>query len=334
MLGVTKQSESAGDVALVDWPEPDARPGHVVLEVLSAGICGTDLHIFRNEYASNPPVVLGHEVCGRVVRTGEGVDPGLQARRFVAETFFATCGACAHCRDGRPNLCRQRRSIGSHVNGAMTDLVEVPVRNLHEVPENIGDAAASLAEPLACVMNSLFGETSHIEPGQKVLVIGPGAIGLIAAQVAGVQGAEVTLRGTEADTARLQLARQIGFETSTVGDVLPEESFDVVVECSGNGHGYADALNFACRAGRIAQMGLGGKPATLPTDLICYKELTITSGFASTPRSWKRAMRLMHGDSLTLEPLVTDVMPVRAWEKAFDHSFNADGVKFVLAPGD
>ena len=110
MLGVTKRSEAYGDVALADRPEPRARPGTVVLKTAGVGICGTDLHIFKNEYPVAPPVVLGHEVCGYVVDVGEGVDPALTGRRFVAETFYSTCGMCRHCRNGRTSLCRERHS--------------------------------------------------------------------------------------------------------------------------------------------------------------------------------------------------------------------------------
>lgn len=332
MRGLTKKSETSGDVGLVDWPMPTARPGHVVLKVLSAGICGTDLHIFRNEYKVTPPVIMGHEVCGRVVELGDGVDPLLDGQRFVAETFFSTCGICRHCRNGRPNLCLERKSIGSHVNGAMAPYVEVPVRNLHRAPENMSDAAASLAEPVACVTNSLFGANSYIEPGQKVLVIGPGAIGLIAAQVAKTQGADVTVRGTETDLSRLDLAVRLGFAKSVVGDELPDSSFDVVVECSGNAHGYADGLNYVTRAGHVAQMGLSGKTSELPTDQICYKELTITSGFASTPRSWERAMRLLNSNAIDLEALITERISLGDWKVGFDRSFAGDGVKFVIDP--
>lgn len=332
MQGITKRSEAAEDVGLVDWPEPAARPGHIVLRVKAAGICGTDLHIFRNEYKVAPPVIMGHEVCGVAEILGEGVDATIAGKRFVAETFFSTCETCRHCRNGRPNLCASRKSIGSHVNGAMTALVEVPVRNLHAAPETMSHAAASLAEPLACVTNSMFGEQSYVEPGQRVLVIGPGAIGLLAAQVARVQGAQVTVRGTPADKARLALAEKLGFEASTTDSALAEESFDLVVECSGNSHGYGDALRFAARAGHVAQMGLSGKTSTLPTDLICYKELTVTSGFASNPRSWRRAMRLLESGAVNTEALITETLPLSRWKEGFDRSFAADGVKFVLTP--
>lgn len=332
MLGVTKRSEKSGDVDLVEWPEPTARPNHIVLKVHAAGICGTDLHIFRNEYPVTPPVIMGHEVCGTVLELGTGVDSSLLGKRFVAETFFETCQQCDHCRNGRPNLCLSRKSIGSHVNGAMTHLVELPVLNLHSVPEEMSDQAACLAEPVACVTNSMFGEFSYVEPGFRSLIIGPGAIGLIAAQVAALQGSNVMVRGTPADKPRLDLAKKLGFEISDTEKAMPEAEFDLVVECSGNSNGYADAIRFAARGGHVVQMGLSGQPTTLPADLICYKELKITSGFASTPKSWRRAMRILASGRLDLESIITDTLPLKSWQKGFDRSFAADGIKFVLSP--
>lgn len=332
MLGVTKLSAKAADVDLAERPDPVARPGHVLLEVGAVGICGTDLHIFKNEYQSDPPVTLGHEVCGRVSEVGQGVDTALIGERFVAETFFATCGVCKFCRNGRPNLCGSRRSIGTHVDGAMAPRVELPLANLHRPPDTMSDSAASLAEPVACVANSLYGQHAYVEPGDDVLVIGPGTIGLIAAQVARIMGGTVTVRGTEKDQSRLSHAQEMGFATSILGDAIEEDRFDVVVECSGSPFALADALRFLAKGGHLAQMGLSGREATMPTDLICYKELTITSGFASTPLAWERAMKLMNSGALELETLVSATLPLADWREGFDRSFAADGIKYVIDP--
>ena len=114
MLGLTKLEPGAGSVALSERPEREPGAGEVVLEVRAAGICGTDLHIEDGEFPSVPPVTMGHEVCG-VVLAGDGAEPGA---RVVSETYFSTCGTCGFCRAGRPNLCPERRSIGSQVDGA------------------------------------------------------------------------------------------------------------------------------------------------------------------------------------------------------------------------
>src|SRR5262249_37694922 len=158
-----------------------------------------------------------------------------------------------------------RRSIGTHVDGGMAPRLVLPARNLHRVPDALPDAAAALSEPLACVCNSLL-DPNAVQPGDDVLVIGPGAIGLIAAQVAGACGGRVTVGGAERDATRLGLAGELGFEWSVAGrDDAPPA--DVVVECSGAEAGIADALRATRRRGRIVQMGLRGADVTLPYDL-------------------------------------------------------------------
>lgn len=332
MLGITKLSNEPGDFDLQPRERVRPRPGYVLLEVAGAGICGTDVHIVRGEYKVVPPVTMGHEVCGFVCEVGEGVDKGRIGTRAVAETFFSTCGRCDYCRAGRPNMCAARRSIGTHVDGAMAPFVEVPQTSLHPVPPGLSDAAASLAEPLACVMNSMFGQAGYIGPDNHVLVIGPGAIGLLAAQVARTCGAEVQVRGTERDRARLDLAASLGFVVSDTATPMNDAGFDRIVECSGSARGVADALHALVKGGHLMQMGIIGRDALLPFDLICYKELRVTSGFASTPTSWRRAMTLLRNGRVELEPLISDVAPLTSWKGFFERTMAADGMKFVFDP--
>ena len=138
-----------------------------------AGVCGTDLHIEADEFPCAPPVTMGHEVCGVVARLGDGVDSSWAGARVVSETYFSTCGRCAWCRDGRINLCPERRSIGSFVDGAFAPRLIVPARNLHRIPDWLDEHAAVLAEPLACVCHCLL-DPPVVSAGDRVLVTGPG----------------------------------------------------------------------------------------------------------------------------------------------------------------
>jgi L-iditol 2-dehydrogenase len=323
VIGLAKLAAGAGNVDLAERPERVPGPGEVALDVRAAGVCGTDLHIWLGEYDSVPPVTMGHEVCGVVAELGEGVGSDWLDARVAVETFFSTCGVCEHCRAGKLSVCEQRRSIGTHVDGGFAPRLVLPAGNLHRVPEGLPDEAAALSEPLACVCNSLL-DPPAIRPGDDVLVIGSGAIGLIAAQVARACGGRVTVRGTGRDGPRLALAGELGFETGMLDEA------DVVVECSGAGPGIADALRAVRRRGRIVQMGLRGADVTIPYDLICFKELTVTAGFASNPQSWWRAMALLA--EVSLDPLVTEVVPLRDWRRAFEASRAAEGIKYVLDP--
>jgi len=329
VIGLAKLAEGPGNVALAERPEPEAAPGHVVLHVAAAGICGTDIHIEDGEYAALPPVTMGHEVSGVVAELGEGVEPAWLGARVVTETYFSTCGHCEHCRGGRTNLCAERRSIGSFVDGGFAPKLQVPARNLHRIPTWLDPNAASMAEPLACCCQSLPPGT--IERGENVLVVGPGPIGLLAAQVARAGGGDVHVRGTPRDAVRLEAARALGLETSTTEEQLAR-SFDVVVECSGHEAGMTFALTAARRGGRYVQIGLAGRPVTVPLDLVCFKELTVTSGNASTPASWERALSLIEDRRVELEPLLSEVVPLAEWERAFAATRAAAGIKYVLAP--
>ena len=328
MIGLAKLAPGEGNVDLAERPERAPGPGEVALDVAAVGICGTDLHIWLGEYDCVPPMTMGHEVCGTVAETGEGADGAWLGARVAVETIFSTCGECPQCRAGKLSVCERRRSIGTHVDGGCAPRLVLPAHNLHRVPDALPDEAAALSEPLACVCNSLL-DPSAVRPGDDVLVIGPGAIGLIAAQVARVCGGRVTVRGTERDEARLALAGELGFATSAAG---APPAADVVVECSGAGPGIADALRAARPRGRIVQMGLRGADVTIPYDLICFHELTVTAGFASNPSSWQRAMALLDAGAVQLAPLVSEVVPLRDWRRAFEASRAGDGVKFVLDP--
>ena len=251
---------------------------------------------------------------------------------MVSETYFSTCGHCRQCRAGRPNVCPERRSIGTHVDGAFAESVVVPAHGLHRVPDTLPDAAAPLCEPLACVCQSLL-DPPAIMPGDRVLIVGPGAIGLLAAQVAAAGGAQVEVRGVAQDGPRLALARALGCATSLAGvDALDDAAYDVTVDCSGAGPGIADALRAARPGGRHVQIGLAGMDVTLPFDLICFKELAVTAGFASTPTSWRRAMALLDRGAVDLPPLVTEVVALRDFRRAFDDTRAGAGVKYVLDP--
>ena len=329
MLGVAKLAPGPGHVALAERPEPTARPGHVVLDVTAAGICGTDLHIEDDEFPSRPPVTLGHEVSGVVAELGEDVDEDWLGARVVTETYFSTCGICAWCRAGRRNLCPERRSIGSAVDGGFAPRVEVPARNLYRVPDWLDGMAAAMTEPLACCCQSL--PERVIREGDEVLVVGPGPVGLLAAQVAAAAGGRIHVRGAPRDGARLELAGSLGYATSTTNDDPPGE-FDVVVECSGHESGMSFGLESARRGARYVQIGLAGRPVVIPFDLVCFKELTVTSGNASTSASWTRAVALVAARAVALDPLLSAAVPLERWEQAFADTRAGVGVKYVLVP--
>jgi L-iditol 2-dehydrogenase len=309
--------------------------------VAAAGICGTDLHIMKDEYRSDPPVTLGHEVAGTIRAIGEGVTGWRVGERVVTETYFSVCGRCEHCRTGRPNLCAERRSIGSFENGGFAARVLVPATNLHALPDTLGFPEAALVEPLACVVRGLL-ELGRLDAGDRVAITGPGPIGLLALQVAKAAGGTVAMLGTSADAARLEMAVGLGADgvLSVDGDADLVDAVvavlggppEVVIECSGAAPAAALLLRLVKKTGRFIQVGLYGRPIQLDMDQVCYKELTVSGSFATTPSSWYRALALAGSGTVSLAAIVGATVPLRDWARAFDALQTRLPGKVLLVP--
>ena len=342
MLALVKQARGEGHLGLADVPEPTAGPGQALIAVRAAGICGTDLHILHDEYATRPPVVIGHEIAGEVAAVGEGVAGIAPGDRVTTETYFHVCGACRHCRAGAPNLCPERRSIGSAENGGFAPLVVVPARNVRHLPDHVGFVAGALTEPLACVVHGAL-ELPKVTAGDVAVVAGPGAIGLLTLQAARAAGATVVLLGTAADRHRLALGERLGAAATVevgaqdpwpvVAGLTGGWGADIVYECSGAGPSALGLLSLVRRRGQYAQIGLFGKPVAWDLDQVCYRELTVTGSNASVPSAWDTALRLLAAGTVQTEPLVSDVLPLSEWATAFARFERKDGVKLVLEPG-
>jgi L-iditol 2-dehydrogenase len=329
MAAIVKSGPGERGVQLGQVAVPAVLAGLAKIRVTATGICGTDIHIAHDEYAHEAPVVMGHEILGVVVEVGAPGDAVWVGRRVACETYFSTCRVCEWCRAGRANLCRNRRSIGSFENGGFAEFVVLPVGNLHALPDWLGELDGVLSEPLACVTQCLM-DPPVIQPGDRVLVTGPGAMGQLAAQVAAAHSAQVLLSGLPRDTERLKVAAALGITTTT--DAVEPDSFDVVLECSGSAGGAAVALSAVRRGGRYVQIGIFGRRVEVDLDRILYKEIILTSGFASTPTSWRTAMRLVEQHHVTLGPLVTQRVSLNDFHTAF-HSVQAgDGLKTVVVP--
>ncbi len=342
MQAIMKLAPGVGNVGLGEVPEPSAGPGQVKIRVKAAGLCGTDLHILKDEFRSWPPVVLGHEVAGEIAALGDGVTGLDVGARVTTETYFTYCGVCRYCRAGQNNLCLNRRSIGSGVNGGFTNYVIVPSRNIHTLPETVNFEAGALTEPLACICHAVL-TTPTIEPGDVAVIAGPGAIGLLTLQVVKAAGAKVVMLGTNRDTHRLKLAAELGADycinvqnedPQALVASLTEGGFgaDVVYECSGAGPAAQQLLSLVRRKGRYIQIGLFGKTVAWDLDQLCFKEIVATGSNASIPASWNRAIALMAAGLVRTEPLITHRFPVTEWESAFGTFEEQTGIKALITP--
>ncbi len=342
MKALMKTATGAGNLAVWEIDEPQPQAGQVKIAIRAAGICGTDLHIYKDEFRSRPPVVLGHEIAGEIAAVGSGVSDIPLGLRVTSETYFSTCGACRYCRSGQANLCLQRLSIGSGVNGGFTNYVIVPARNIHPLPENVDFEAGALTEPLACVVHGVL-NTPTISLGDIAVIAGPGAIGLLTLQVVKSAGATVVMLGTDADTQRLALAQQLGADYCVnVQQADPQALLqsitheglgaDVVYECSGAGAAARQLLSLVRRRGRYVQIGLFGQPVSWDLDQVCYKELVVTGSNASVPSAWLKAVRLLAEGVVQTKPLITHRYPITDWQQAFDEFESKSGIKSLFMP--
>ena len=209
-------------VELREVPVAEIGADDVLLEVDAVGVCGSDLHMWTGQqgWKVNYPCVLGHEFAGRIVRRGANVPARWrEGERVVSETAAVIDPDSPMTRQGLYNLDPGRRGFGAAVNGAMTRFVPVPARILHRVPDTLPLEIAALSEP-CCVAFNATAMNSHILPGDRVLVLGPGPIGILCAAIARLRGAEVAIAGLECDRARLAKAESYGCTVIT-GD--PQE---------------------------------------------------------------------------------------------------------------
>jgi 2-desacetyl-2-hydroxyethyl bacteriochlorophyllide A dehydrogenase len=261
-------------VAEVDVPEPEA--GQVVVDVRRAGICGTDVELFTGQLAYFAqgkigfPLRPGHEWCGVVSALGAGVDPGWLGVRVTGDTMLG-CGHCVRCRAGRGHVCAERREVGiMGWPGALAEKVRVPESSLYRLPDTIDDRSGALVEPGGNAWRAA--SAAQAGPGQRILVCGPGTIGLLTAAFATAAGAEVHILAL--DRSREELASSFGAVAYwTVGEP-PPVTYDAVIDCTDDHQMPARALALAEPTGRLVFIGISGVPSLVDSRDLLLGDLT------------------------------------------------------------
>jgi len=336
-----KFRKGKGNIEVQDVSEPKVGPDEVKIEVKAAGICGTDIHIYHEEFKSNPPVILGHEFCGVVAEVGDNVTEFEVGDRVTAETAAKVCGKCIFCRTGNYNLCPDRLGLGYGVNGAFTKYCVVRKEIVHFLPDNVDFISGALCEPLSCAVHGVV-EQTDILPGDVVMITGPGVIGLLALQLSKLTGGFVVVLGLSADNERLSLAKKLGadivinIEEENSEEIIKKISkgygADIILECSGAPAAAELGLKLVRKRGQYTQMGLFGRPINIDFEQIAYKELQVTGFISQNWKSWERALNLLRQGKIQTRPLVTDRLPITDWKKGFEKLEKKKGVKIILYP--
>ena len=275
-----------GRAEVQDVPAPVAARGEAVLAVERVGVCGTDVELFTGEMAyfetgyASYPLRPGHEWSGTVVAVGEDVDPGWIGRRAMGDTMIGE-GSCRRCQRGSQHLCDARGEVGIRDSspGALAEQIAVPVRSLHVLPDGVDAQLGAMVEPGGNALRAA--EAADAAEGDRLLVLGPGTIGLLVAMFARARGAEVHLMGAAPDS--LTLARSLGFDAVWTRDSLPSLPFDAVVDASNAAELPGMALDLVEPGGRVVWIGLAGCPSTIDTRTAALKDVTCVGVLSASP---------------------------------------------------
>jgi 2-desacetyl-2-hydroxyethyl bacteriochlorophyllide A dehydrogenase len=266
-----------GTSELRDVDSPTARVGEVVVDVARVGICGTDVEFFTGEMEylrlghSTFPLVLGHEWCGSVSSVGPDVDGTWLGRRVTGDTMLG-CGHCRRCEAGRHHVCEQRSEVGIRGTypGALAEQLVLPAHALLSLPDRVDDTSGAMVEPGGNALRAV--RAADLEPGERLLVLGPGTIGLLAAQLAQANGVEVHLAGTSEHS--LAFARDLGFAHVSHAEELPALPFDAVIDATNGADVPARAVRLVEPGRRVVFIGLSGSPSLVDTRDIALKDVT------------------------------------------------------------
>ena len=310
-----------GQLELREVDKPRPGPGEALIQVLLAGICGTDREILKGY--SNFRGIPGHEFVGRVV---ECEDARLLGKRVVGEINIS-CGDCELCLWGLARHCPERTVLGIvNRDGAFAEFITLPILNLHEVPKTISDEAAVFVEPLAAAAEIL--EQMQVPPAAHVAVIGDGRLGLLVAQVLHNAMAQVTVIGKHG--WKLDLARGWGMKVASFNEEgIPAHSFSVVVEATGSPAGLDQAFRLVMPRGTVVMKSTFHGPAQFDTGQLVVDEITL---LGSRCGDFRRALELLARGRVKVQHLVSKTFPLEAGLEAFEYLNNTSCLKVLLAP--
>lgn len=345
MKALVKTAKGVGNIEVREVPEPGLPgPDWVIIRVKAAGVCGSDLHIWKNEFPYWPPVVMGHEFSGEIAEIGSDVKNFAVGDRVVAEPHSLACGVCDLCRQGKPQICPDKRSPGWGIDGAFADFIAMPSHLLHVIPNSMSFDRAALTEPTAIAVHQVF-ERGRVELGDTVVVTGAGPMGILSVLIARECGAEkIIVTGVgSCEEVRFPAARELGADyiinvekenlNEAVMDITGGRGADIVIETSGAKSAIASSVSLLRICGRLSAIGLTGEgSAVFPWNEAMHKVLDVYFNFSSSYTSWDRAISVLANSKQNIDALITHRTGIDKWEEVF-HDLEAErGVKAIFIP--
>lgn len=340
MRALCKAKREAGFV-LQTMPVPVIGPSDVLIRVEKAGVCGTDQHIYSwDRWAQtriHPPLIVGHEFMGRVQAVGEAVRLVSVGDRVSAEGHIAD-GTCFLCRTGEAHICAQVKIIGVDRDGAFADYIAMPESNVWKLDPAIPDESAAIFDPLGNAVHAVMAAGVSVK---SVAITGVGSIGLMAVLVARAAGA-AAVYAIDINPAKLDLAKKLGAdETFLAGDArlvddirkrTGGEGVDVLLEMSGNPAAIDQGLQMTRNGGRMALLGLPSDAITINlAERIIFKGLTVLGiNGRRMFETWYQTQALVKSGRIDLKPVITHVLPLAQFDRAFELMRNGEAAKVVL----
>ena len=317
-------------------PVPSPGPHQVLVEVAAVGVCGSDVHYYRHgrigHFVVEAPMILGHELSGRIAAVGHGVDPARIRQRVAVEPQHP-CRRCKQCTAGRYNLCPHMKFYATPpIDGAFCRYVTIDAEMAHPVPDSISDEAAALLEPLSVAIATM--RKAHVTAGSSILIAGAGPIGVICAQAARAFGAA---RIVASDPVASRRERVLRFGATEVLDPTTEDvaaldpQVDAFVDASGAPPAVVSGIKAVGPAGHVVLVGMGADDYALPIGHVQNMEITVTGVFRYTD-TWPAAIHLVASGAVDLDSLVTGRYDLDHVGEALDSDSDPASLKSIVVP--
>ena len=329
-----------GVIKMEEVPEPEMGPAQIKVKIAYTGLCGTDPENLEGRFGLMPPEVykqpriLGHEASGTIVAIGKDVKGDFKVGQRVAMNFRGSCGACYYCQNGMEHYCR----YGAHASGSFAEYAVYPESAVYLLTDDISFEIGSLLEPVSVAVHAI--DQANVYTGSSVAICGGGPIGLLCLEMALKAGAARTLL-SEPIAEKRALAKKLGADVTV--DPFNEDiieagkkltggrGFNTVIDASGNVNAAKQCISLADNKGTILWAAVYGRDVEIGVSpfLMYAKELTITSTFVS-PFSLPRALALL--PKLELQSLITDIVPLKDIQKAFEMHKKGKSIKILIKP--
>jgi 2-desacetyl-2-hydroxyethyl bacteriochlorophyllide A dehydrogenase len=296
--------------SVAEVPEPHATDGHVVVDVIRAGVCGTDVELFTgsmpylHDGSTSYPVRIGHEWCGRVREVGGDVDPSWAGALVTGDTMIG-CGRCDRCSAGKHHVCQDRLELGIRdgLPGALAERLLLPEVALRRLPDEMDPEAGALVEPAGSALRAV--RAARLSPGSAVCIWGSGTLGLLALQFALAEGAVVDVVGIRPE--QLKLAAALGARNTYLPDQVPGGGYAAAIDLSTAREAPARAVEIVEPGGTVVLVGIAEEPSVLDTRRVVLRDVTVV-GILAASAGLEGAIEMFASGRIATEPLVAEVV--------------------------